>query len=172
MEMNFCRRCGSKLSVMNGHVYQCANQHVLFANCAPTVGVFIVTKDNNVLLSVRGIEPRKGMLDSFGGFVNGEESLESAVERELWEELSLVASDYQPLQYLTSAVGHYPYKDEVLPLLGVFYWTRLTDPSKVLIPHDDVAEVQSIPLEAVDEDLLHDKDVVAGIRALQKLLLK
>lgn len=171
MEMNFCRRCGAKLSAVNGHVYQCTNQHIIFANCSPTVGVFFVTADNKVLLSVRGIEPHKGMLDSFGGFVDGEESLQAAAERELQEELSLSPSDYQPLQYLTSAVGHYPYKNEILPILSTFYWTKLTDPSKVLAPQDDVADIQSIPLDAIEYGLLHDEDIIAGIKALQKLLL-
>lgn len=172
MDMNFCRRCGSELSLVNGHVYQCTNQHIIFANCSPTVGVFFVTADNEVLLSVRGIEPRKGMLDSFGGFVDGEESLEDAAKRELKEELSLSPGDYHPLHYLTSAVGHYPYKYETLPVLSVFYWTKLTDPTKNLSPQDDVAAVQSAPLDSVDESLIHDADVIAGIRALQKLLLE
>ena len=131
-----------------------------------------MTPDNEILLSVRGIEPRKGMLDSFGGFVNGEESLEDAARRELKEELSLTPDDYQPLRYLTSAVRHYPYKNETLPVLSVFYWTKLTNPTKSLLPQDDVAAIQSIPLDSINENLVHDTDVIVGIRALQKLLLE
>lgn len=167
--MNFCRRCGSPLKHLENHVYKCANDHIIFANSSPTVGIFFVTHDNQILLSERGIEPHKGMLDSFGGFVDGEETLEHAAIRELEEELSLTANDYEPLQYLTSSVGHYPYKNEVLPALTTFYWSRLKS-NQIPNPSDDVAAVHSVPLEEVDFSQLHDNDIKDGVRALQTLL--
>jgi ADP-ribose pyrophosphatase YjhB (NUDIX family) len=168
MEMNFCRRCDLALTNVENHVYKCANDHIIFANCSPTVGVFFITPDNKILLSVRGIEPHKGMLDSFGGFVDGEESLEEAVARELTEELNLQPGDYTPPQYLTSAIGHYPYKDEVLPILSTFFWSRLTIETS-LIPQDDVAKIFVTDLHEVDYSHLHDQDIVAGVKALQAL---
>lgn len=169
--MNFCRRCGQPLVHVNNHVYKCQSGHVLFANSSPTVGIFIVTPNNEVLLSVRGIEPHSGMLDSFGGFCDGEESFEQAAARELNEELSLNPKDYESLRYLTSSVGHYPFKNETLPILSVFYWTRLSDSQKQLIPSDDVAGIHKVPLSDVDYEKLHDSDIVEGIRSLQSLLL-
>lgn len=169
MDMKFCRRCGTELRHVKQHIYTCQNDHTIFANSSPTVGVFFVTDDNQVLLSVRGIEPRKGMLDSFGGFVDGHESLEHAVARELHEELGLREGEYTPPQYLTSGIGVYPYKGEDLPLLSSFYWSRLLvdTPS----PRDDVADIAIYPLADVPLDKLHDQDIVTGIRALQAKLL-
>ena len=104
--MNYCRRCGSRLSLVNSHIYKCKSSHIIFANCSPCVGVFLINQRNELLLSVRGIEPKKGMLDAFGGFVDGVEFIEDALTRELSEELGLKESEYDTPQFLGSGVGH------------------------------------------------------------------
>lgn len=171
MEMNFCRRCAAPLTHQSGKVYKCDHNHTIFANSAPTVGIFFLTPEQEVIVSVRGIEPRKGMLDSFGGFVDDEESLEQAAVRELTEELDLQVTDYEPLQYLTSAIGHYPYESEAGTILSAFFWTRLK-PGVELQPQDDVAAAETYPLHEIDLAKLHDEDIRAGMRALQTLFPK
>lgn len=169
MEMNFCRRCGTSLAQFNGHTYKCTNGHTIFANCSPAVGIFFVTSDNQVIFSVRGIEPHKGMLDAFGGFLDGEETFEAAAIRELKEEVNLEPGDYGDLNYLTSGIGHYPFKGETLPVVSLMFWARI-DSEKVLIPSDDVEAVKKLPLNEIDFALLHDDDVRTGIRELQRRL--
>ncbi len=169
MEMNYCRRCGTSLAQLDRHVYQCANGHIIFANCSPAVGVFLVTPDHQVIFSVRGIEPHKGMLDAFGGFLDGEETFEAAASRELEGEVLLKTTDYGNLGYLTSGVGHYPYKNETLPVVSLLFWARV-DSAKVLTPSDDVEAVKKIPLHKIDLALLHDDDIRAGIQELQRQL--
>ena len=169
MEMNFCRRCGASLTRTDKHMYKCEQGHIIFANSAPTTGIFFVTDDNQVLLSVRGIEPHKGMLDAFGGFVDGAETLEHTIERELEEELGLKPENYTPPKYLISGVGNYPFKGEVLPVLSSFYWSKLLIDTPT--PRDDVADIATFPLAEVPLNKLHDQDIVAGIKALQAELL-
>ena len=166
--MNFCRRCGKPLDHLNDHVYKCKSGHTLFANASPTVGIFFLTEDNQVVLSVRGIEPHKGMLDTFGGFLDGEETAEAAVARELQEELNLQPGDYEAPTYLTSAIGHYPFAGETLSVLSLLFWSRLTT-KKPLIPADDVADVRIIPLHEVNMEDLHDDDIRVGLKMLQRL---
>lgn len=170
MEMNFCRRCGTQLRKVSDKVITCTNGHTLFVNHAPAVGIFFITSDNRVVLSKRGIEPHKGMLDAFGGFLDLEETLEQAVVRELTEETGLGEGDYETPRYLCSAVGHYPYQGEVLPVISSLYWTRLK-PGKSITPTDDVADAMTLPLAEIDPSLLHDDDIRQGIATLQKLLL-
>jgi ADP-ribose pyrophosphatase YjhB (NUDIX family) len=170
MEMNFCRRCGLPLHQLRGHVYRCDNGHTLYANCSPSVGVFILTPDDQVTLSVRGIEPHKGMLDAFGGFLDGEETVERAVARELEEELGLRPGDYSDPVYLTSGLGHYPFGGEVLPIISALFWVRLTGSAK-LQPQDDVAGVQTIALSDIDDAKLHDDDIRIGIAALRRMIV-
>ena len=169
--MNFCRRCGSPLEHLQEHVYRCDNQHTLYANSSPAVGVFFLTPDNRLLLCVRGIEPHKGALDAFGGFVGNEETYEQAAAREIEEEAALRADDYDPLTYLGSAMAHYPYGGETLPALTVLFWTRLM-PGRYITPRDDAAAVQEMPLGKVDFALLHDDDIREGVRQLQNMFNK
>ena len=168
MEMNFCRRCSEKLTNVAGHVYKCETGHTLYANCSPSVGIFFLTPNNEVLFSVRGIEPHKGMLDAFGGFLDGEETVESAVRREIKEELGLDPTDYETVNFLCSGIGHYPYAGEVLPVVSLLFWSRLL-PSAAPTPADDVAAIKTVKLHKVDFAKLHDTDIKIGIRALQTL---
>lgn len=168
MEMNYCRRCGTALRHTGGHAYICTNNHSIYAGSTPTVGIFFVTSDKHVLMSVRGIEPHKGMLDSFGGFLDGEETFENAAIRELQEELNLKPHDYGELRYLCSGVGHYPYENETLPVISCFFWTELKTKS-TLVGFDDVAVVSEVALDSIDMTLLHDDDIRVGIRKLQDI---
>ena len=169
--MNFCRRCGSILTSSDNHVYSCNNNHTLFANSSPCVGIFLLDQADNVYLSVRGIEPRKGMLDTFGGFVDNEETLEQAIQRELLEELNLNPDEYTTPIYLTSGTGHYPYKGETITILSSMYWARLKT-TKTLHPADDVADIFISPIDNIDPSLLHDDDIRAGLLSLRTLLKK
>jgi ADP-ribose pyrophosphatase YjhB (NUDIX family) len=169
IEMDFCRRCGKPLKEIGNHEYVCSAGHAVHLNPIPGVGVFFVSQDNTqVLLSTRGIEPRKGMLDAFGGFLEIEESFEEAAARELHEELGLTADDYQPLTYLTSGHDIYPYKGEPLRYAAILFWTRLkTD--MPLKARDDSASADWFMLADVPPKRLQGNDIRLGIRALQQL---
>lgn len=168
LEMNFCRRCGTPLSRTAKHAYICTNGHTIYMSATPGAGIFFVTADNHVLLAVRKNEPYKGMLDVFGGFVDGEESFEEAAVRELREELSLEPDDYEPLQYLMSARGKYPYAGETNSYLAPLFWTRLTT-ERNIIPLDDVARIYSMPLHNADLAQIYTEDLREGVRRLQAL---
>lgn len=170
MDFDFCRRCGAALTHVDENRYVCANGHTLFKNASPAVGAFIVDDTfTHVTLPVRGIEPRKGMLDAFGGFVAEDESLENALTRELEEELGLSSEDYSAFHYLCSQRGHYPYQGEGLEVMSSLYFIQLK-PGTILKPADDVASTETHPIMEVPLDRLHDVDIRAGILALQKLV--
>lgn len=168
MDMNFCRRCGSALENVENHVYRCANGHTIFANASPTVGVFLIAPDGDVLLSRRGIEPNKGALDSFGGFCDGIESLEQAAVRELQEELSLQPGEYGELHYIKSYGATYRYAAEDLSIASCVFWAKLlTDRS--LTPSDDVAEIVKIPIIDIDESSMHSSDTTRAVLDLKDM---
>ncbi len=171
MEMNFCRRCGARLTDKSGGMFICDNNHTLFINAAPCVGIFFVTDDNQVMVSVRGIEPYKGSLDAFGGFVDENESFEEALVREVEEELGLSQEEYNPPQYLCSNTGVYPYDGEVRTIIGALFWTRLKPGTKP-VASDDVAAIRYVPLKNFDLSLVGNTDSRAGIEKLQKIFVK
>jgi len=168
MELNFCRRCGAPLTKKNGHVYTCERGHTIFLNPVPTVGVFLFDTSDNLLLSVRAIEPDKGALDAFGGFVDGDETFEQALERELHEELGLTSSDYSKPVYLTSAVNQYRYGGEPITVISNLYYARLK-PSAQPKARDDVAEIHKITLNDVRLDMIGGDDIRRGLLVLKEL---
>lgn len=167
MEMNFCRRCGSQLSKKSSGVFVCENQHALFVNGIATVSVFFLTDDSHVLLSIRGIEPYKGMYDSIGGFVDVGESLEQAVAREVKEELGLDPDQYEKPQYICSGPNDYPYGGEIVSIVGACFVSKLK-PSAKPVPADDVADIKYVHLDDVDFDLIGNDDVKDAIRHLKQ----
>ena len=168
MQMNFCRRCGTRLTHKGGAAYVCVEGHQLFANAAPTVGVFLLDNEGRVLLARRGIDPGKGLLDTFGGFVDGLERTESAAQRELHEEISLAPHEYGELHYLGSFESTYLFGGEQLPVLSTIFWAQLLT-NRPLTPSDDVAEVVILPISAVDESQIHNDDIIHAIQSLKAL---
>jgi 8-oxo-dGTP diphosphatase len=106
---------------------------VLYENPAPTVSA-VVERDGRVLLTRRGIEPRRGMWDTPGGFVETGEDPVEALRRELLEETGLAVE-------VVDFLGIYPdrYGDGA-PTLNVFYAARVIGGGQGE-PRDDVTEI-------------------------------
>lgn len=170
MEMNFCRRCGTQITRKGPGIYVCERNHTLYSNAAPTAGVFFVTNNNELVLSVRGIEPFKGSLDSFGGFIDDQETAEAALARELQEELGLSPEEYERPVFLSTEVGYYPYEGEERSIISIFFWSRLKEGANP-IPDDDVAGIEIVPLGDIDLDGLDNIDVRKAAAKLRAILL-
>lgn len=168
MEMNFCRRCGAELTTKGKDYFQCSNGHPIFRNPAPTTSAFLITPENQVALGVRAHNPFKGMLDSIGGFIDINETIEEALAREIQEETGLTPDLYEQPTYLVSSVAPYPYKGEDITIFTMMYVVRLKPGAKV-IPGDDIAEVVVRDIPSVDPSEFGAKDVQDGMRALQQL---
>lgn len=167
--MNFCRRCGSVLSNTKAYSYECAQGHKLYLNPAPTVGVFLFDTKGDLLLSVRGIEPHKGTLDAFGGFIDGPETLERALQREMREELGLEPTDYSEPVFISSAGSSYHFGSEDLRVLSMLFYAQLR-PGAEPIPQDDVAEIRRVKLHEVDPADIGNDDIRQGLLDLRALL--
>lgn len=171
MEMNFCRRCGTALSSQNETVFVCENKHTIYINAAPCVGIFFLTEDTKqVLLSVRGIEPFKGALDSFGGFVDNNETVEHALERELIEELGLTSDDYHTPTFLCTETSIYPFDGEDRSILSTFFWSKLK-PGASPTAADDVASIEAVTLSDIDLEKMDNADVRNAVKKLQALFV-
>lgn len=169
MDMNYCRRCGKSLLPKSDQTFSCSNDHLLYINSAPTASIFVVDQAGSLLLSRRGIEPGKGMLDSFGGFVDNMETVEDAAIRELSEETGLMPGQYEPLQYLASGAGSYLFQGENRSVLTMCFWTTIK-PGVELIPSDDVAEIVKVSFDTMRADELWNDDIkTAGYTKLKSI---
>ncbi len=152
MEFHFCRRCGEKLTHLQKHVYQCKNEHIIFANPTPANAIVIINDKNEVLVSVRKIDPHKGSLDLPGGFIDEAETIEESVHRELEEELGITKQDYTELRYMTSVLDDYEYKGETVSVISFVFTTRLLASANP-VPSDDIADIKFIPIKDIDFEL-------------------
>ncbi|RUT80098.1 NUDIX hydrolase [Ancylomarina longa] len=89
--IRFCPKCGNP-----EFIYQTDNSFLctqckfhLYVNSAAAVAALIVNDKGEILLTRRAVEPQKGMLDLPGGFVDVMETVETALGREIKEELNL-----------------------------------------------------------------------------------
>jgi NAD+ diphosphatase len=147
----FCPRCGGRnIRDHGGKSILCGDCGFLyFHNTASAVAGIIETAGGIVLVG-RRVEPAVGMLDFPGGFVDYGESFESALKREVKEELNLDVSD---LCYFGSFFNTYAYK-------GVTYYTSDAvflcgaEITSALTPNGEIAEVVIVPPENVDASLL------------------
>lgn len=168
MEMNYCRRCGARL-VASGEHFVCTNNHSLYINPSAAVGVFFLTRDNKVILGVRGLEPYKGSLATIGGFVDDMETADQALVREIREECGLEPHQYSAFTFLSTETSKYPYQGENRSILSLFYWSWLHD-NAVINPSDDVAAIETMPINNLDFSKIEKEDVKEALLKLQQLL--
>lgn len=165
--MNYCRRCGLELAKQNEHMYQCASQHHAFMNPTPAVTIFILDGDD-LIVGRRVAEPGKGTLDSIGGFIDSDETIEEALEREVKEEANLEPGDYTKPVYFGSATNVYRYQDEDRLVISPLFWARLT-PGAEFSGSDDIVELHRQSLDSINPDDFGMDDVKAGFKKLIEL---
>ena len=123
-DFKLCPQCGStKIENHYNRKWICPDcGYDLYNNVAAAVGVIIYDKYDNVLFEVRAKEPRKGCLTVPGGFVDFDESLEQAVERECREEIGVPVTN---ARYLCSAPNTYDYRGVEYKTCDTFFTVEL-----------------------------------------------
>lgn len=118
---NFCPKCKSEnLDFSHGNKIKCLDCNFeYFHNVAGAVAV-IIQKKEEILFTLRNKEPKKGLLDLAGGFIDPGESAEYACFRELKEELS-VEINLNNLKYINSNPNTYEYKGILYNTIDLFY---------------------------------------------------
>jgi len=146
--IKYCPQCGSEaLTWPSPKHFTCtACNFVLYLNIAAAVAV-IIECQGKLLLGVRRHDPKKGMFDLPGGFVDPAESAEQAVRRELKEELAIELCD--ELRYLFSFPNKYLYRGIEYDTLDLIYLVRLNEFPQ-FTAGDDLAEALWIDRNALD----------------------
>lgn len=128
--MNYCPICKSGELQFDGikkfYCPECSWEY--YHNTAAAVAGIIEYKEK-VLVVERNLNPGKGMLDFPGGFVEPHESAESALKREMMEELGVEIFD---LIYLCSTPNIYKYKGIEYATCDFFFKAKIeTDLFKI-----------------------------------------
>lgn len=150
--LKYCPSCGKESLEWDGEKkWSCPNcDFRLYNNVAGAVAVVIRCGDE-VYLTRRNQEPKKGKLDLAGGFVDPKESAEEACKRELFEELQLNI-DVSNLKYITSLPNIYQYKEIDYNTIDLFYEYTVSEKFDVNIELSEISETQWIPLKEVNPD--------------------
>ena len=159
--LKFCPDCGKESLNWDGEKkWSCPNCNFrLYNNVAGAVAV-VIRCGEEIYLTRRNRDPKKGKLDLAGGFVDPKESAENACKRELFEELQLQI-DIENLKYLTSLPNIYQYKEIDYNTIDLFFEYRVSEKFEVNIELSEIAEVQWIPIKELDlDDLAFDSQKI------------
>ena len=138
--LKFCPKCGNESLNWDGEKkWNCkVCDYVLFHNVAGAVAVVIKFGDE-ILLTRRNQEPKKGKLDLAGGFVDPKETAEETCARELFEEMK-IKIDISKLKYLASLPNIYEYKSIIYNTLDIFYEYESEEKFEVKLEISEISE--------------------------------
>lgn len=155
--LKYCPNCGKKSLQWDGErKWSCQNcGFTLYNNVAGAVAV-VIRYNDEIYLTRRNRDPKKGKLDLAGGFVDPKESAEETCKRELFEELQL-GVDISNLKYLTSLPNVYQYKEIDYNTIDLFYEYRVPEKFEVNLELSEISEAVWIPLKELNlEDIAFD----------------
>ena len=160
LEFNFydyCGNCGKDLTKINDTEYACRHCGIKTFNPPQSAAGVLVFDEDRVLLSIRGIEPNKGMMDTLGGFLLFGEDPKTGAQREFNEETGAEVTNLRLVDVLAGAYT---------PNVTLIYPLYLADivGSPELQPKDDVAELRWVPVGRLDRSLFGDPKQIAAIQ--------
>lgn len=167
--LKYCPSCGLESLNWDGEKkWSCPNcNFTLYNNVAGAVAVVIRCGDE-VYLTRRNRDPKKGKLDLAGGFVDPKESAEESCKRELFEELQLDV-DISNLKYLTSQPNVYQYKEIDYNTIDLFYEYNVSEKFEVNLELSEISEAVWIPLKELNlDDLAFDSQKIFFEQYLKK----
>lgn len=121
----YCPRCGQQhITFAEGKALHCSDcDFIFYINPAPTSTALLRNTQGQLLMVRRARDPQKGMWDLPGGFIDNNETVEQALQRELQEEVGVTADT---LNYFGSWVNTYVYKDVPYMTLDLIFIADLS----------------------------------------------
>jgi NAD+ diphosphatase len=117
-----------------------------FLNSSAAVTAVIYNEKGELLMTRRGVEPAYGKLDFPGGFVDPNESAETAMLREIKEELDIVP---HKIEYLGSFPNEYEYSGTIVFTTDMVFRCHVNDFSTLTF-RDDIIGLEFIHPSKID----------------------
>jgi len=158
----FCPRCAAKGEFCDHNMsFKCNSCGFhFFMNSAAAVTALIFNSLGQLLVVKRALEPGKGKPDLPGGFIDPSENAETALLRELKEELNLIPDS---IEYYGSFPNQYIYSEVTVYTTDFVFRCMVSDFSNIR-SDDDIAafsfinpsdiNLEEIPFESVKNILI------------------
>jgi ADP-ribose pyrophosphatase len=132
----FCPRCAEPNDQVGEIPFRC-NRCGMAAFFGPVaaVGALVTNARDELLLVRRAREPGKGCWGLPGGFVDRNETVESALARELKEETQLIVTS---CQLLMTYPNQYNYGGVIAPVIDLFYRCEVESPDNISLAADEL----------------------------------
>lgn len=146
--VKFCPKCGSSdFPAQADRSFKCGDCGFhFFVNAAAAVAALIVNQKGELLLTRRALDPKKGMLDLPGGFVDPGERAEEALIREIKEELNLEVTDHR---FLISYPNEYVFAGYTVYTVDLAFVCHVKHFSEI-VWQDDISGFVFVKPEAID----------------------
>ena len=152
----YCPQCG-KYGIQQGTTASvaCSSCGYVYYHSPVAAVVGIVECGNQIVITRRANEPHKGMLALPGGFIEYQEDLESALVRELREELGVAATISK---YLASFGSRYLFRDVLYFTTVAYFIVKVSDMSGAKA-NDDIDQFLLLrPKELNESELAFEAD--------------
>ncbi len=146
--LKYCPSCGKEAFVFDGNrSFLCShcNFH-FFINSATAVAAIIMNEKGEVLLTQRAFDPCKGLWDLPGGFVDPGEDAETALMREITEELNL---EVEKMEYLFSSPNEYVFSNFTVFTTDLAFRCKVKN-FDTMTTHDDVIAAKFMDLQHIE----------------------
>lgn len=161
----YCPRCGSPLTLTSsddGPSLQCsADGFVFYQNPHSAVSVVISDGQGKYLFVRRDKDPNKGDWDLPGGFVNWGESPETAIVREIREELGV---ELTISKILCAEHDWYPFAGLNSSVNSVVYLGTISGP---IAPNEEIRSLHWLTKEELPTNHLSFQNVSKAIQLLR-----
>ena len=146
----FCPSCGSNRLQGNGERrLSCPDcGFVFYLNVGAAAAILLLNPRNELLLIRRAKDPGKGLLGVPGGFVDPGEPIETALRREMKEEVNL---EIEAIDFLASFPNDYPFGGVIYPTLDLYFTGRVSSFEQALAL-DEVEELVIRPVDSIADD--------------------
>jgi len=148
----FCPRCAAPGNFNNADLsFKCpvCGFH-FYLNSAAAVAAVIFNPEGKLLIVKRGVEPSIGMYDLPGGFVDPGEDAETALLREIEEELNLKIESYS---FYTSFPNQYQFSGTIVFTVDLAFKCNIIDFSEMKYG-DDIMGIEFMYPEEIDLHLV------------------
>lgn len=142
----YCPSCKNKLEQEGYHYFCGVCGFDYYFNASPAAAVIIINNHQQIYLTLRAREPKAGLWDLPGGFININESAENGALREIKEELGI---ELDNLTFFKSCPNEYLYKGTQYYPLDIFFISNVDD-----------KEIKSIEKDEISDDKFFDIDKI------------